>query len=581
MDAYHSSSTIATSVYAQLAVDNSQLSLSTPDDCEALRKLTVPIPQGELQRLQFLRETQLLDSVENEGDFARFTSLACRVFKTPIALVSLIDVSRQWFKARVGMDETETARDDGFCSYTILEECPDVMVVHDALLDPRFAANPLVLGSPDIRFYAGTPLRIQGMKIGTLCIIDRRPRSEAEFGESERAMLCDIGAMVNSLVVEKHQSALSVQSSLTDLLGHLLQGLQNPLKTLVDKKERLWAALTTSYAGHELGALLSDFQQSVELLHNLLEMRVQLARRAMGDKYRAHAHPMPKLKRCCFFSLLGTLRPLIHQLNSDISDSVWADSLLKLSQECDHLQLFSHPELLAVILSDIVGGRHHSDGSVCKFEACSARVRLIRRAEDLTMGCSNNIVESLPCDEGVTSCCWNVGELVLSMTHSLSTDGCDKNDINDLQHKLRSECQPLKQLLQWFGASLQMQYCPTMSLGFIQVVIPCRSLCKPRSLTEVKVVSSLCSSASTDTGLLYGHHGRSQKSSSHHENELLVDSLDDLIMSDIPIFSSSKKTDGSQAKSSVPVMVSQSLVSKLIRWTSSNHDKAHKLHPSS
>jgi GAF domain-containing protein len=103
-----------------------------------------------------------------------------------------MDVSRQWFKARVGLEVSETHRDVAFCSYVLLESAPDVLIVHDATQDPRFSSNPLVLGFPHIRFYAGAPLRINNIKIGTLCVIDQVSRGADRFGEREALMLQDV-----------------------------------------------------------------------------------------------------------------------------------------------------------------------------------------------------------------------------------------------------------------------------------------------------------------------------------------------------------------------------------------------------
>ena len=137
--------------------------------------LSPPLPANEAPRLQALRVRGLLDSPPEER-FDRLTRMACRLFDVPIALVSLIDAERQWFKSRQGLDVCETARDISFCGHAILAS--DLFVVPDAAADARFADNPLVQGAPHIRFYAGCPLRHQnGSKLGTLCIVDSRPRT--------------------------------------------------------------------------------------------------------------------------------------------------------------------------------------------------------------------------------------------------------------------------------------------------------------------------------------------------------------------------------------------------------------------
>lgn len=143
-------------------------------------------------RLARLRATNLLDSGA-ELPFDRITALAARVFGAPIALVSLVDERRQWFKSRVGLEAEETARCISFCAHAIQRD--DVFVVPDATLDDRFAANPLVTGSPHIRFYAGAPLiTADGLKLGTLCVIDTVPRQD--FDAQHAATLADLAAMV-------------------------------------------------------------------------------------------------------------------------------------------------------------------------------------------------------------------------------------------------------------------------------------------------------------------------------------------------------------------------------------------------
>lgn len=128
----------------------------------------------ELSRLAALLRYEILDTPD-ESAFDDFTYLASSICDTPIALVSLVDDHRQWFKSRLGLDVSETPREISFCTYTI--EGQDIFEVTDAQQDPRFRNNPLVTDDPHIRFYAGAPLTSpDGYNLGTLCVIDRQPR---------------------------------------------------------------------------------------------------------------------------------------------------------------------------------------------------------------------------------------------------------------------------------------------------------------------------------------------------------------------------------------------------------------------
>jgi len=147
-------------------------------------------PGNEHQRLGSLRSLHLLDSHPEER-FDRLTRLARRVFDVPVALVSLVDVDRQWFKSCQGLSVKETPRDVSFCGHAILGE--QIMQVPDAALDERFHDNPLVTGAPHIRFYAGCPLKAgDGSNIGTLCLLDTRPRA---LDAEEKSLLHDLAAM--------------------------------------------------------------------------------------------------------------------------------------------------------------------------------------------------------------------------------------------------------------------------------------------------------------------------------------------------------------------------------------------------
>ncbi|RYX80690.1 HD domain-containing protein [bacterium] len=153
--------------------------------------MTAPLPINEAERLQTLRSYHILDTPP-EVAFERITSLAARLFDVPIALVSLVDADRQWFKACFGLDEYQTDRKLSFCAYAILSD--EVMVVEDATLDSRFVGHPSVTGYPYVRSYAGAPLKTpHGQNLGTLCIIDTKSR---QFKPDQLALLSDMAGMV-------------------------------------------------------------------------------------------------------------------------------------------------------------------------------------------------------------------------------------------------------------------------------------------------------------------------------------------------------------------------------------------------
>ena len=150
------------------------------------------MPDDEKKRLQELHRYAILDTPP-EARFDRITGLAARLFRVPIALVSLVDEHRQWFKSRRGTDLQETPRDISFCTYAI--EKDGVLMVPDAALDPRFASSPVVTGAPHVRFYAGAPLiTAAGYRIGTLCLADTRPRPP--LSAEEEANLADLAGIV-------------------------------------------------------------------------------------------------------------------------------------------------------------------------------------------------------------------------------------------------------------------------------------------------------------------------------------------------------------------------------------------------
>ncbi len=165
--------------------------------------MKAPIPHDEAMRLAALAKTRVLDSAPEES-FQDFAHLASEICSVPVALVSLVDSDRQWFKARVGFEPLSTHRDLSFCAHAILAAEP--LVVPDTQTDPRFADNPLVTGPPHFRFYAGVPLLLEkGSGVGTLCVLDHVPRTLT------KRQIDALGALARQIVRE-----LQLRSQLAD-----------------------------------------------------------------------------------------------------------------------------------------------------------------------------------------------------------------------------------------------------------------------------------------------------------------------------------------------------------------------------
>ena len=180
------------------------------------------IPQDEQARLETLRSFSILDTPPEER-FDRLTRMAKRLLGVPIALVSLIDENRQWFKSCVGLSASETSRDISFCGHAILGN--ELFIVPDTQKDERFADNPLVVGDPNIRFYAGCPLRApNGQKLGTLCIIDRQPRN-LEMEDLEA--LEDLASMVEREIAAVQLATLDELTSISNRRGFMMLAEQN------------------------------------------------------------------------------------------------------------------------------------------------------------------------------------------------------------------------------------------------------------------------------------------------------------------------------------------------------------------
>jgi len=211
--------------------------------------MNMPIPQTEAARQQALEQYSILDTLA-EQSYDDITKLASYICDTPVALISLVDHERLWFKSRCGVDLEGAPREDAFCAYAILH--PDeVLLVEDASSDPRFEHNPLVAQGPNIRFYAGAPLVTpSGEAIGTVCVIDLKPRTlSTEQVDALRALSRQVIAQLelrrNIFRLEIYQKALQETNDLLSLQVTVdgLTGLKNRL-SFQQKLEEEWERFT-------------------------------------------------------------------------------------------------------------------------------------------------------------------------------------------------------------------------------------------------------------------------------------------------------------------------------------------------
>jgi len=221
--------------------------------------MKAPLPPNEPARLDALHRYEIMDTAP-EQEFDDITLLASHICDAPIALISLVDENRQWFKSKVGVSESETPRDIAFCAHGILET--DVFVVKDAQADQRFSANPLVTGNPKIRFYAGSPLVTpDGHAVGMLCVNDRVPR---ELSPAQKAALQALGRQV--------VAQLELQRNLKELRETIAQReraeaeLKNTHKQLLDVSRQAGRAEVATSVLHNVGNVLNSVNVSSSLI---------------------------------------------------------------------------------------------------------------------------------------------------------------------------------------------------------------------------------------------------------------------------------------------------------------------------
>ncbi len=281
-----------------------------------MTSMPYPLPFDEERRQRVLDDAAVLDTPPSPHLDA-LTQLAAERFQAKIAILSLVDRERQWFKSRVGLDACETGRDVAFCAYTVLQDTP--FVVLDAKLDPRFSANPLVTGAPFIRFYAGAPVIVEGASIGSFCVIDDQPR--AAFSADDQRTL-EAFADIASRHIEAIQFADLTRAKLEEQLAGTCKRLEQaqteqcrflslvshelrtPLNALVGFSHLLVCADELQMPGADRLAYVKNIQTGADRLMRLIDSALTFASTDFGrvqldEKVFPLAHVIESARDAC------------------------------------------------------------------------------------------------------------------------------------------------------------------------------------------------------------------------------------------------------------------------------------------
>lgn len=342
--------------------------------------IAAPIPVNEQERLQELIRYEVLYT-QYEEDFDQIVQLASAICKTPISTITLLDYNKQWFKAKIGVDNAEGDRDTSFCGHAIVED-ETIMIVNDALEDQRFVDNPLVIGEPNIRFYAGYPLvSPSGYKLGTLCVIDSVPRS---LTSEQELTLKTLGNQVvklfelrlrnkeaetrNKLIEEQKkqlEESKSVQSKIISIIAHDVRGPVTSLKTMIELTKA--KSLTEAETAQLFDMLDKQLDGTLDMLTNLVDWGSMLLKKgqlsissvnisSVVKKIIKNLSPMMQLKKNQFENLVpidaevmadeNTLRFILRNIISNANKFTSAGTITI------HIQPNESKDLISIIVSD-------------------------------------------------------------------------------------------------------------------------------------------------------------------------------------------------------------------------------------
>ena len=361
--------------------------------------IEAPFPENEADRLKALLDYDILDTPP-EPQFDDLTSLAARICRTPIALISLIDSDRQWFKSAVGLTVTETRRKIGLCAHAILQQ--EVFEIRDTLHDKRFANNPLVTGEPRIRFYAGAPLRSPtGHMLGSLCVVDHTPR---ELTPDQRETLRALGRQVITLMELRRHIRQREQLS-QDLHDNVLQslyavGMHLEAGKLVTGKSPRKSKAHMTQAIDQLNHLVLDIRQFITLLKQRTAAKPDFgqALRQLVASFSAAGQATPELE--IKDSVLSVITPTQGEQLLNIAREALSNSMRHAQATHRSVRLSHTGNTIRLVIRDNGNGfasrhRHHRGHGLANMDARAKKI-LARLTLDSASGKGTCVTVDVP-----------------------------------------------------------------------------------------------------------------------------------------------------------------------------------------
>ncbi|MCB9209799.1 MAG: GAF domain-containing sensor histidine kinase [Ignavibacteriales bacterium] len=347
--------------------------------------ISAPIPFNEISRLSSLHDYNILYS-GNETNYDEIVELASFICDTPIAYISLIDSEKQWFKAKVGIDITETPREIAFCAHAILKD--DILVINDTLTDKRFADNPLVTSDPNIRFYAGAQLTTEdGFNIGTLCAVDKKPRKLTEDQLKSLKFLAK--QVIRNFELRKLNSNLTKQSDelkeqnviKDNLLKVISHDLRAPFNSILGFTELLKENIN-HLSKNEIklisNSIAETSENSYELVNNLLNWAVL----NQNDEKEKSIIDLQEMLKQIISVLNGLSTKKSISINTIFNDTI--------SVKSNYDMLYS---ILLNLISNSIKNTHNNGEINIEIDSSTSEVQI--KISDNGIGMSNKQIDKL------------------------------------------------------------------------------------------------------------------------------------------------------------------------------------------